>query len=141
MNEMNDYGQEPVISDLPVLPSGNDPSVLPQLTGLNWGAFLLNWIWVYPIKPLWCLYGYLIAQFIPFGGLAMAIYGLIKGNEFAWTHRPFRDVEEFRAVQAAWTKWGIIVVVAGTVISILGFVLFFSVIAAAGAAGAAGSMR
>ena len=120
-----DYNQS-----ISLLPSGNAPSLLPQVSGLNWGAFLLNWIWAYHIKPLWCLFGFLITC-LPFGGLAIAVYGLIKGNELSWTHRPYKNIEEFRAVQGAWTKWALIILILQILLAVGSVILFFVFFAAA----------
>ncbi len=91
------------------LPSGNDPFFLPELEGWNWGAFLLNWLWLMQVSSLWGVI-LLIVSCMSCGlfAIAPAIYLGLKGNELAWKHRSFKGVEEFREVQAAWTKWAII---------------------------------
>ena len=86
-----------------VLPSGNDPAVLDQIVGWNWGAYSFNWIWAlaHRARPLWPL---ALAAWL-FGGLpglGFAIYLGHRGNEVAWFYRPFRNVEEFWEVQRAW---------------------------------------
>ncbi|MBI2264635.1 MAG: hypothetical protein HYU64_05630 [Armatimonadetes bacterium] len=94
--------------------SGQPNAVLPEeLKGLNWGAFLLNWIWAIGHKA-WL--GFALSFFC---GLIGAIYLLIKGNEDAWKSRRFNSVEEFKQVQAAWLKWGLIVLVAGVVLGLV----------------------
>ena len=138
MDNYNEHRESAVISDLPTLPSGNDPAMLPQLTGLNWGAALLSWIWLIPIKPLWAGIAFLVGVVIPFGAFGIMGYLLIKGNELAWTHRPFRDVDEFRAVQSAWLKWGVTLLIVSMAIGILSVI---AIVALAGAAGAASNMR
>ena len=46
------------------------------------------------------------------------------GNELAWRYRPFDSPEEFRKVQSAWTRMGIVVFVA-TMALLFGLALFF----------------
>ncbi len=112
-------------------PSGNDPAKLSEIEGLNWGAFLMNWIWLIPINTTWAVITFVVifalnclAGLGSVVQLVLAIYLLLKGNRFAWKFRPFRDVEEFKAVQAAWLKWGIILLAAGLLIGIGVAVLF-----------------
>jgi len=38
---------------------------------------------------------------------AISIYLAVKGNELAWQRRPFRHLDEFRAVQRIWRNWAI----------------------------------
>ncbi|HUT76021.1 MAG TPA: hypothetical protein VM221_14435 [Armatimonadota bacterium] len=91
----------------PAFPSGNDPSLLPQVARWNWGAFFLNWIWAFAHRlPVWGVIG-LITQFIFPGGLVVAIYLGVKGSELAWEQRPFRDVAEFQATERVWGWWGL----------------------------------
>ena len=112
----------PSSPQLAPLPSGNDPAVLEQIKGLNWGAFLLNWLWTWNnIGVMWGVI-YLVVCFIPGLNLASfiaSIFLLVKGNELAWTYRRFNSVEEFRAVQGAWVKWGLIVLGVSILISVV----------------------
>ena len=92
----------------PALPSGNDPLVLLTLPRWNWGAFCLTWIWVAGHSmPLVTFVALLFMGTFPIPNLLLGFFG----NELAWRYRPFDSPEEFRKVQAAWTKWGIIVFV------------------------------
>jgi hypothetical protein len=95
-------------------------AVVPQevLTGFNWGACLLNWIWGIG-NSVWIALAMFVVGIIPFGGIALAIYLGLKGNELAWRNRRFESVEQFHAVQNAWKKWGIILFVASIVLSAL----------------------
>jgi len=102
------------------------------MMGFNWGAFLLNWIWgvgnsVWISLLMW-VFGFL--NFIPglglLAGLGFQIYLGIKGNELAWRNRRFESIEQFRAVQATWTKWSLILLVAGFVLGILGAIAIMS---------------
>ncbi len=107
-----------------------------ELAGWNWGAFLLNWIWGIG-HSVWIALLVLLLGFIPFigsiGALGLAIYLGIKGNELAWQNRKFESVEQFKAVEKAWTKWAVILLILGIVLGILGFIAFFVLIAASGA--------
>jgi ABC-type arginine/histidine transport system permease subunit len=48
-----------------------------------------------------------LLAFIPGASLIVAILLLIKGNEYAWKNRAFKDVQEFQAVQRAWVIAGV----------------------------------
>lgn len=95
------------------------PAVPEEIKGLNWGAFLLNWIWGIG-NQVWIA----LLALIPCINLFVAIYLLIKGNELAWqSGRQWESVEQFKAVQAAWTKWGLIILVLSIVLNIISYVL------------------
>ncbi|RYG75440.1 hypothetical protein EON80_00685 [bacterium] len=110
---------------LPYAPQGGNDSglgaqsVLPaELRGLNWGAFLLNWIWSIGNQSwfgLLCL--------VPYVGIIMQFVLLFKGNEWAWQNRKWDSTAQFREVQGKWTMWGVIIFVAGLVLGIIGIVL------------------
>ena len=56
-------------------------SVVPaEITGWNWGAFLLNWIWAIGNRVWIGLLGLVF-------GIIMAIILGAKGNEWAWQSR------------------------------------------------------
>lgn len=105
------------------LPSGNDVTEMDRLGGWNWGAFLMGWIWLVAMKPLYGVIGLVAGMFGL--GLFVNIYLGIKGNQLAWAHRPFKDREEFNQVMRAWTVWGVIILVGSIVLAILGFILLF----------------
>ncbi len=68
----------------------------------NWGAFLMPVLWglsnhVY--QALWC--------FLPVIGFFYSFYLGSHGNEFAWKHRYWESVEEFRRVQRKWAFWAV----------------------------------
>jgi len=112
-----------------ICPSGNDPARLQEIGGLNFGAFLLWPFWLWTIRPMWAI----VAFFSPFftcglGSVFSAFFVLIKGNRLAWKFRRFNDVEEFRAVQGAWFKWGLIFI--GLSIALWVGVMVFSVVIA-----------
>ncbi len=110
---------------------GANAAIPPEVAsmGFHWGAFLLTWIWgignsvwlallVFPIGLL---------SFIPglglIAGLGFQIYLGMKGHELAWRNRRFESIEQFRDVQKAWTKWGVIFLVALFVLGILAGIL------------------
>lgn len=98
--------------------SGQGPSALvpEEIKGWNWGAFWLNWIWAIG-NQVWIG---LLALVL---GIIMAIILGIKGNEWAWQSRRFESVEQFKQVQAAWSKWGWIYFAVSVVVAIAILVL------------------
>ncbi len=92
---------------------GSAAIVPEEIKGWNWGAFLLNWIWAIGHQVwlgLLCL--------IPCVNLIMAIILGVKGSEWAWQYRKFESVEQFKTVQKAWTKWGVIVLIINIVLGV-----------------------
>lgn len=98
--------------------SGQGPSaVVPEeIKGWNWGAFWLNWIWSIG-NQVWIG---LLALVL---GIIMAIILGIKGNEWAWQNRRFESVEQFKQVQAAWSKWGWIYFAISVVLAIVWIII------------------
>jgi hypothetical protein len=101
-----------------------------DLKGWNWGAFCLNWIWGLNHK-----YYLGLLCFIPCVGLFMAIYMGIKGNEIAWQSGRFSSVEDMKACQAVWMKWGIGILILSIALSILNVVIAGAAVGAAAASG------
>ncbi len=98
-------------SPLEQLPSGNDPAYLPYTRYWDWGAFLLNCFWL----PFFRMDATSIVLFV-FNILFCGIPSLFacfylgkNGAEIAWRYRRFDNVEQYKAVLAAWKKWGIII--------------------------------
>jgi len=92
-----------------------------EIQGLNWGAFLLNWIWAIG-NQVWIG----LLALVPCINIFVAVYLLIKGNELAWNGpREWESVEQFQEVQSAWTKWGVIVFIVS--ICLYGVVVALSV--------------
>jgi hypothetical protein len=94
-----------------------------ELRGWNWGAFLMNWIWGIGNNTYLAL-----LCFVPFLSFIMPFVLGIKGNEWAWKNREFASIEEFKAVQKAWTRVGVIVFTLGIFISIACVSLMVSVL-------------
>jgi hypothetical protein len=92
------------------LPSGNDPNLLPQVQGWNWGAFFLNWIWAFAHGlPAWGVI-VLVVSLIPIvniASLGLTIYLGIRGSELAWRNRPFQSLQQFRETERIWAWWGV----------------------------------
>ena len=108
----------------PVAPAANTSGmggpVPEEIKGWNWGAFWLSWIWGIGnnvwISLLWfCLW------------IVWSIVLGIKGNEWAWQHRRFDSLEQFKQTQALWSKWGWII----GVVCLLGLILCVALFGAA----------
>lgn len=97
-----------------------------ELGGWNWGAFLLSWIWAIG-NQVWLG----LLALVPLGPLPLiiAIFLGIKGNELAWNARKFESVEQFKAVQSAWAKWGVILFILSILIGV-GLIVLLGVFAA-----------
>lgn len=100
---------------MPVIDNGPMPE---EIKGWNWGAFLLSWIWAIG-HNVWIG----LIALIPYAGFVMAIVLGVKGSEWAWQNRAFSSVEEYKTIQKAWTKWGIIVFIVSVVLGIVGSIL------------------
>ncbi len=98
-----------------------------ELKGWNWGAFFFGWIWAIANKTWIGLLG-----LIPYLNVVIAIVLGVKGNEWAWKNRKFASVDEFKKVQKAWAKWGVILLIASVVLSIVTAILVTVFIARSG---------
>ena len=97
------------------------------IQGLNWGAFLLHWIWGIG-NQVWIS----LLVFVPCIGIAVPFYLLFKGNELAWNGpRQWESEEQFQAVQAAWMKWGLVALVVYVIVGFIYGATFFAMLAAA----------
>ena len=77
-----------------------------EIRGWNWGAAGLGWLWGVS-HNVWIS----LMSFVPVVGLFMWIILGIKGNEWAWQSAPWQSVEQFKAAQDKWKKWGIAIFV------------------------------
>jgi len=105
---------------------GSTAVVPEEIKGWNWGAFLLNWIWSIGHQVwlgLLCL--------IPCVGFVMAFVLGAKGSEWAWQYRKFDSVQQFKDVQKAWTKWGVIVLIISVILNVI-YAVAMSMFAAKG---------
>ncbi len=119
--------QKPAYTSSPYsgfLPSGNDPKMLPMARGgWNWGAFTFSWIWLLAHNMVTWGILLLFLNFISGLGIVASIYLGIKGNELAWTYRPFRNFQHFEETERVWNYWGIIFFIL-PLIMIAGFFIF-----------------
>lgn len=95
-------------------PAGLNGPFPAELSGWNWGAFFLTWIWGIG-NSVWIA---LISLISPLGLIMMFVLGA-KGNEYAWHNRKFESVAQFKAVQKAWATWGLILFIISTVIGVI----------------------
>lgn len=92
-----------------------DEVALPEgIRGWSWGAFLLNVIWAV-FNKTWI--GLLC--FVPFVGIAMPFILGFKGREWAWKNDTWDSVEHFNRVQKNWSKWGIIITLASSLLGVV----------------------
>ena len=82
--------------------------VPPEVQRWNWGAFLLNWIWGIGNGTYLAL-----LVLVPFVGFVMMFVLGAKGSEWAWRNRRWESLEQFRAVQRRWARWGLAFWIAG----------------------------
>lgn len=92
-------------------------AMLPDdIKGLNWGAFLLNWIWGIGNRTWFAL-----AALLPVVGWIVPFFLLIKGNEWAWRNKRWDSVEHFQRVPRRWAQWGVGLLLAGLLIGGIGY--------------------
>lgn len=100
----------------------SSPAAIPaEIDRWNWGAFLLNWIWGIGNNTFIAL-----LMFAPLANMVMPFVLGAKGSAWAWQNKKWESVEQFRAVQRQWAKWGVIV----WLVFIAFFVALFFIIAA-----------
>ncbi len=127
-------------AQLPQAPGNAIPEEI--LARWSWGPFFLwlFWVWWNADQKLKIAAAVIfVCDFIPFlnfiagfAALGLAIYLGLKGNRIMAANRQFTSVEQFVAVQTAWAKWGVIVLIASVAIMILFTVLFGAAMMAAG---------
>ena len=108
----------------------------------SWGPFFLwlFWVWWNADQKLKIAAAVIfVCEFIPFinflagfAALGLAIYLGLKGNRIMAANRQFTSAEQFVAVQTAWAKWGVIVLIVSVALIILSMVLFGAAMMAAG---------
>jgi ABC-type Fe3+ transport system permease subunit len=97
---------------------GANAAVPPEVQGLNWGAFLLSWIWGIG-NSTWIA----LLCFVPFVGTIMQFYLLFKGNELAWKNKRWDSVEAFKATQRKWMIAGLVILGIALVLGCLSAVI------------------
>lgn len=80
--------------------SSDELALSTELKGWNWGAFGLTWIWgIVHRTPI----AFLV--FLPvLGWFGMPVLLGLKGNQWAWKNREWRDLAAFRRSQRTWAK-------------------------------------
>lgn len=78
---------------------GKMAALPPELTGWNWGAFFLTWIWGIGNSTFIAF-----LTFIPFVNLVMIFVLGAKGNEWAWQNKRWNNIEHFKKVQKLWAS-------------------------------------
>ena len=86
---------------------GAQSTIPVEIDRWNWGAFMLNWIWGIGNNTFIAL-----LMFVPFVNFIMLFILGAKGSKWAWKNKKWESIEEFKAVQRKWAKWGGIVLVA-----------------------------
>ena len=99
--------------------SGQSTAVVPaEVSGLNWGAFFLGWIWsaFNGAGILWVIIGLFLSPID-------RIYLLFKGNELAWKGKHWDSPAAFKASQRKWMMAGLIILAVALVFGILSALL------------------
>jgi len=94
---------------------GTNATIPAEIQGLNWGGFLLNWIWGIG-NSVWIA----LLAFIPFVNIIVPFYLLFKGNELAWRAKQWDSVEAFKATQRKWAIAGLIILVVAVLLACVG---------------------
>lgn len=102
---------------------GGGQPMPPESQNYNWAGCLPCGIFAFMNGAMmWGLITVVASFFV--GSLASLIL-VIKGNEFAWQHRRFDSIQQFRETMDAWNYWGRIYFFVSLVLSVLGFVAYF----------------
>jgi hypothetical protein len=96
-----------------------------ELSGWNWGAFFLSWIWGIG-NNTWIA----LLTFIPVINFIMIFVLGAKGNEWAWQNKRWNSPEHFKKVQKLWAIWGFVLFLMSIVF------MFFIIISALSVANA-----
>jgi len=85
----------------------------------NWGAFLMGWIWGLGNHVYISL-----LSFVPVLNIIMPFVLGIKGNEWAWKKKKWKDIEHFKRIQKRWTIAGVIILLI-KILAVVGFFVYF----------------
>jgi len=80
---------------------GKTSTVPSGIKGWNWGAFFLNFIWAVGNRT-WIG----LLTIVPLVGYVIPIILGLKGNEWAWKNKKWKDIDHFKSVQKKWAIWG-----------------------------------
>ena len=109
----------------------------PEISGWNWGAFFLTWIWGIG-NNVWIAF-VTLCGILPYIGwiisLVMAIVLGVRGNEWAWQSKRWDSIEHFQITQRKWMWWGLGVFLLQIALIIAVTVLIISLIMIAATAG------
>ena len=95
--------------------------VPPEVDRWNWGAFLLSWIWGIGNNTFIAF-----LAFVPFVNIVMPFVLGAKGSAWAWRNKRWESVEDFKATQRRWARWGLVVLVLFVVLLAGMFVAIFA---------------
>ncbi|NES92130.1 serine/threonine protein kinase [Okeania hirsuta] len=112
-----------------IIHSSND--VPAEIIGWNWGAFFLPGLWCLTNHVWIGLIAWIDLSFVTLG-MGWLLTGIIlglKGNEWAWKSRKWKNVAEFRKHQRIWSIISLLLISSAVIIGIL-VILFLFVIAA-----------
>ena len=104
---------------------GAGAAVPAEISGFNWGAFLMSWIWALGNGVV--LHA-LLAFIIPFWNFYLGF----KGNELAWQNKRWDSVEHFKKTQRTWAMVGLVIL--GVSLAFACLAIFVTVIFAGAAA-------
>lgn len=85
-----------------------------ELSGWNWGAFLLTWIWGIGNNSYIAF-----LAFVPLVNLFVPFYLGAYGNDLAWKNKYWHDVTDFKRTQRKWTIAGIIITCIVIIVSVI----------------------
>lgn len=95
-------------------------AVNPYSAKWNWGAFLLQWIWLIGHKQYLKAIVVLILMGIPLVNIVTWIWLGKKGNDLAIERKTFASDEEYVRVQNLWRNWGFGILIAGVALGVIG---------------------
>ncbi|WP_137173024.1 zinc ribbon domain-containing protein [Massilia sp. HP4] len=101
--------------DAPVPVPGTPDGMPDGVKGWSWGAFFLNGIWAIGNRT-WIG----LLAFVPYLGWIVAIWLGFKGREMAWKNKQWDSLEHFNRVQRRWSQWGIGIMIAFTLLMVVG---------------------
>ncbi len=81
---------------------GNLAVIPREISGWNWGAFFLGWIWGIG-NNVWIA----LITLIPYVGFIMSFVLGVKGSEWAWKSKRWDSIEHFKGTQRKWAYWGL----------------------------------
>lgn len=93
---------------------GKMSAMPPELTGWNWGAFFLTWIWGIGNNTFIAF-----LTFIPIVNFVMIFVLGANGNEWAWQNKKWMSIEHFQKVQRLWAIWGFVLFLLGVLFLVI----------------------